>query len=140
MSNAGAPAGSKPFVLTGNIALDAMILRGLALLAGIFATMIVTWLNAHGFQTAAFTIAGHTFSVAEMLTAGILSALVALAAFVWSYISTKINIARVAMAGAQLVQSGQALLDEAGQLKPITQKTAPDIVRNFAPPTAPKTN
>lgn len=136
MSNPGA----KPFVLTGNIAIDSLILRGLAALAAVLTGIIMTWLNAKGFQTTAITIAGHAFSVAELLTAAILSALASAAALAWGYITSKINVGRIATAGAQLVLDDKALLDEAGRLLPITQATAPQIVKDYAPATVPKTS
>lgn len=130
MSNPG--TSTKPFALTSNPAVNGLILKGLTTLSGIIAGVILTWLNAHGFNDPNLTL---------MLSGAVLSVLSMVAVAIWGFVQTKISQAMAVNAGMNLVVSGNAKMQDAGtgdgSLTPVpaTTATAPEIVKYFAPVT-----
>ena len=121
--------------MTGNPAIDGLILKGLTVVAAALAGIIYGWLRAHGFSDPNLSL---------MISGAILSVLCTVAVFVWGWFVSKINQARAVSAGINLTVSGSALAadghtvvarnDGATPPLPVTQATAPEIVKNFAPP------
>lgn len=140
MSNPGTSSVSKAFALTGNPAIDGLIIRVLASAAAAIAGIIATWLNAHGF---------HDPNLKLMLSGLLLSLLCGGGSLIWGFVLAKINQAKAVQAGVNLVASGNALAadgqtvvaanDGSTPPKPVTVQTATQIVKDFAPAAIPKT-
>lgn len=132
MNNPQIPAG---FRLTGNAALDGLILRVLVGFAASIATAIVTWLGAHHFSDPNLQLMISTALVAVFTTG---------ATLIYGFVLSKVNQAKAVQAGINLTVSGNALAQDGktvvdandGTTPPlgVTTKTAPEIVKNFATP------
>lgn len=127
MNNAAVPN----FKITGNPALDGMILKAIV---G-FATAIVTWaLSKLNINDPAFM---------EYLTTAVIGVLIGAATFIYGWALSKVNQAKAVQAGVNLTVSGNALADNGTVIsqngsgtppKAVTTQTAPQIVKNFATP------
>ena len=123
------------FQITGNPAFDGIILKILTAGAAALTGIILTWLNAHGFNDPNLKL---------MLSGAVLSVLCMVAVTIWGFIQSKVNQARAVQAGINLTVSGNALAadgktvvsanDGSTPPLPVTTITAPEIVKNFAAP------
>lgn len=125
------PATSLPTV-TGNPAVDSLIRNGLTAASASLSAVILTWLNAHGFNDPNLNL---------MLSGIIFAVLVALAGLAWGYLKgTELDSLIEAKqtegvnAGMQLAASGQMLTMETplGVAPiPATTASAKAIIQNF---------
>lgn len=126
MSSNGVPASPTSLSITGNPAIDGLILKGLMAGAAAITGVILTWLNAHGFSDPNLNL---------MLSGAILSVLAMAATAVWGYINSRVAVAKGVQAGMNLVLAGQAIMAPTrGNLSmpvPVTTTTAQAIVKEF---------
>jgi hypothetical protein len=133
MNNPQIPAG---FNLTGNAAVDGLIIRILTAAAAALAAWIVAWLKARGFSdpNTQALIAGAAFSI-----------LAGIAATAYGWVLAKVNQAKAVQAGVNLSVSGQAVTTDGEKItslgspdasppKPVTTASAAEIVKQFATP------
>jgi hypothetical protein len=108
--------------ITGNAALDGLILKGITVLA----TLATTWLMSH------LDLKDPNF--AYWLTGAITSALAIGATAVWGVLNSRLNQVKAVTAGMNLVVSGAAITQSnvtGTVLKPVTPASAAEIVKNF---------
>lgn len=127
MSNPGTPAPTPTLSITGNPAIDGMILKGLMAGSAAIAGVILTWLNAHGFNDPNLNL---------MLSGAVLSVLAMVATAIWSFIKSRLDQAKAVNAGINLFASGASVnvpVDHTGLVmpKPVTPESAANIVRDF---------
>lgn len=126
MSSNGVPASPTSLSITGNPALDGLILKGLMAGAAAITGVILTWLNAHGFSDPNLNL---------MLSGAVLSVLAMIATAIWGWLNSRIAQAKGVQAGMNLVLAGQAIMAPShGNLStpiPVTTTTAQEIVKQF---------
>lgn len=112
--------------ITGNPALDGLILKGLMAGSAAIAGVIITWLNAHGFSDPNLNL---------MLSGAVLSVLAMIATAIWGWINSKVAQAKGVQAGMNLAFAGGAIMHGAGNglsiPVPVTTTTASEIVKQF---------
>lgn len=122
--------------ITGNAALDGLILKAIAALAAAGAMYASQHLHL---SDPAYT---------EWLTGIISSGLLMAATAAWGWVNTRANEAKAVQAGVSLVASGKALASDGktvvttndGATPPlaVTVATAQQIIKDFAPASVPK--
>lgn len=126
MSNPGTPAPTTTLSITGNPAIDGLILKGLMAGSAAIVGVILTWLNAHGFNDPNLNL---------MLSGAVLSVLAMIATAIWGFIKSRLDQAKGVTAGMNLALAGQAILASTGggRATPIavTPASAQEIVKNF---------
>ena len=132
MNNPNIPAS---FQITGNPAIDGVILKLLTAAAAGLTGIILTWLTAHGFSDP---------NLGLMLSGAVFSVLCTIAVTAWGFFQSKVNQARAVQAGVNMTVSGNALAadgktvveanDGSTPPLPVTTATAAQIVKKFASP------
>lgn len=126
MSGPGNPTAPTSLSITGNPALDGLILKGLMAGSAAIAGVIITWLNAHGFSDPNLNL---------MLSGAVLSVLAMIATAIWGWVNSKVSQAKSVTAGMNLALAGGAIMqDHGGGLStpvPVTTATAQEIVKQF---------
>lgn len=127
MSNPGTPAPTTTLSITGNPEIDGLILKGLMAGSAAIAGVILTWLNAHGFNDPNLNL---------MLSGAVLSVLAMVATAIWSFIKSRLDRAKAVNAGINLFAAGASInvpVDHTGLVTPkqATPASAADIVKNF---------
>lgn len=126
MSNSGTPAPPTTLSITGNQAVDGLILKGIGFAAAGLTAVILTWLNAHGFNDPNLNL---------MISGAVASVLAMVAVAIWGFIKSRLDQVRNVTGGMNLALAGQAILASTGggRSTPIavTPASAQEIVRNF---------
>lgn len=126
MSNPGTPAPPSTLAITGNPAIDGLILKGLMAGSAAIAGVILTWLNAHGFNDPNLNL---------MLSGAVLSVLAMVATAIWGFIKSRLDQAKAVNAGINLFASGGSVNVPVGMGLAIpvsaTPASAQEIVKQF---------
>lgn len=126
MSNPGTSGTPTSLSITGNPAIDGLILKGILAVAAAATGIILTWLNAHGFSDPNLNL---------MVSGVIVSILTMGVTAIWGWMNSKVAQAKAVQAGLNLGLSGNSINIKAGDGTvtplPITSSAADRIVKEF---------
>src|SRR6185312_8845680 len=100
MASPGTPTTPTSLSITGNPAIDGLILKGILAIAAAATGVILTWLNAHGFNDPNL----------NLMVSGIIVSILAMGATAaWGWMNSKIAQAKEVQAGLNLGLSGNSI-------------------------------
>lgn len=127
-----APSLPKSLLITGDPALDGLILKGILLAA----TAATPWLMSH------LKLSDPSFAI--YLTGALVSVLGGLATFVWGFINSRVGQAKAVQAGINLATAGKAIMvthrlppwegpnAPVAKPLPVTTASAQEIIKDYA--------
>lgn len=126
MSNPGTSGTPTSLSITGNPAIDGLILKGILAIAAAATGVILTWLNAHGFNDPNLNL---------MVSGVIVSILAMGVTALWGWMNSKIAQAKAVTAGINLGLSGNSINVRSGDGTvtplPVSTSAADRIVKEF---------
>lgn len=122
MSNLGTPTTPILPSITGNVAIDGLIRGTLLSISAATTAVIVTWLNAHGFNDPNLTV---------MISGGVFSALSVVAIMGWGWISHKRSEVAAEAAQTTAVKATLALAHDDDTPTPVAASVSPGMAKEI---------